>query len=40
MKFTVNEIKKTLQGTNSEGKEARLQINYLEHKEEMTIQPG
>ena len=39
MKFTLNEIKKNLQGTNSEGKEARIQINDLEHKEEINIQP-
>ena len=34
MKFTVNEIKKTLQGTNSGVDEAKNQINNLEHKEE------
>ena len=39
MKFTLSEIKKNLQGTNSEGKEARIQINDLEHKEEISIQP-
>ena len=39
MKVTVNEIKKTLQGTNSEGKEARVQMNDLEHKEEINSQP-
>ena len=37
------EIKKNLQGTNSEGKEAReakegIQINDLEHKEEINTQ--
>ena len=30
MKVTLSEIKKYLQGTNSEGKEARIQINDLE----------
>ena len=39
MKATLTEIKKNLQGTNSEGKEARIQINDLEHKEEINIQP-
>ena len=40
MKVTLSEIKKNLQGTNSEVKEARIQINDLEHKEEIcNIQP-
>ena len=39
MKATLTEIKKNLQGTNSEGKEARIQINDLENKEEINIQP-
>ena len=39
MKFTLSEVKKYLQGTNSEGKEARIQINNLENKEEISIQP-
>ena len=39
MKVTLSEIKKNLQGTNSEGKEARIQINNLEHKEVINIQP-
>ena len=39
MKVILSEIKKNLQGTNSEGKEARIQINDLEHKEEIHIQP-
>ena len=39
MKFTLSEIKKNLQGINSEEKEAGIQINYLEHKEEINIQP-
>ena len=34
MKFILNEITKNLQGTSSEGKKARIQINDLEHKEE------
>ena len=39
MKITLSEIKKNLQGTNSEGKEARVQIDNLEHKEEINSQP-
>ena len=39
MKVTLSEILKNLQGTNSEGKEARIQINDLEHQEEIKIQP-
>ena len=39
MKVTLSEIKKTLQGTNSEGKEVGIQIKNLEHKEEINIQP-
>ena len=38
LKFTLSEIKKNLQGTNSEGKEDGIQINNLEHKEEISIQ--
>ena len=34
-----SEIKKNLQGTNSEGKETGTQINALEQKEEINIQP-
>ena len=33
MKATLSEIKKKPQETNSEGKAAGVQINYLEHKE-------
>ena len=33
------EIKKNVQGTNSEGKETRTQINDSEQKEEINIQP-
>ena len=38
MKATQSEIKQNVQGTNSEGKETRTQINILE-KEEINIQP-
>ena len=38
MKATLSELKKNPQETNSEGKEARIQINNLEHKEEISIQ--
>ena len=34
-----SEIKKNIQGTNSERKETRTQINDLEQKEEIHIQP-
>ena len=34
-----SEIKKKTQGTNSEGKETGTQINHLEQKEEISIQP-
>ena len=40
MKVTLNEIKKNLQETNSEAKETRVQINDLEHKEEINSQPA
>ena len=39
MKVTMSEIKKNLQGIISGWKEARIQINDLEHKEEISIQP-
>ena len=39
MKVTSNEIKKNLQGTKSGVDEAKNQINDLEQKEEMKIQP-
>ena len=39
MKATQSEIKQNIQGTNSEGKETGTQINDLEHKEEINIQP-
>ena len=35
MKAFLSEIKKNAQGTNSDGKEARIEINNLEHKEEI-----
>ena len=34
-----SEIKKNVQGTNSEGKETRTQINSLDQKEKRNIQP-
>ena len=34
-----SEIKENIQGTNSEGKETRVQINKLEQKEEINSQP-
>ena len=39
MKVTLTEIKEDLQGTSSRGDEAGIQINDLEHKEEISIQP-
>ena len=39
MKVALCEIKKNLQGTNSDGKEARTQINGLEQKGETNIEP-
>ena len=35
----LSEIKKNVQGTNSEGKETRTQINGVDQKEERDIQP-
>ena len=37
VKVMKSEIKKNIQGTNSEGKENRTQINHLEQKEEINI---
>ena len=34
-----SEIKENVQGTNSDGKETKTQINCLEQKEEINIQP-
>ena len=39
MKVALCEIKENVQGTNSEGKETGTQINGLEQKEEINIQP-
>ena len=39
VKAMQSEIKLNVQGTNSEGKETRTQINDLEQKEEINIQP-
>ena len=38
-KIMKSEIKKNVQGTNSEGKETRTQISGLDQKEEINIQP-
>ena len=37
MKTIQSEIKKNIQGTNSEGKETGIEINDLEQKEEINI---
>ena len=39
VKTMQSEIKKNIQGANSEGKETRTQINDLEQKEEINSQP-
>ena len=39
VKAMQSEIKKNTQETNSEGKETRIQINNLEQKKEVNIQP-
>ena len=39
MKDTQNEIKQNIQGTNRDRKETRTQINDLEQKEGINIQP-
>ena len=39
MKAMLSGIKENIQGTNSEGKETETQINNLEQKEEINIQP-
>ena len=39
MKALLREIKKNPQETKSEGRENGIQINDLEHKEEINIQP-
>ena len=38
MQVTLSEIMKNPKGTNSEGKDARIQINVLVRKEEINIQ--
>ena len=35
----LSEIKENVQGTNSDGKETRTQINGVDQKEERNIQP-
>ena len=39
VKAMQSEIKENVQGTNSEGKQTRTQINDLDQKEEINIQP-
>ena len=39
VKVTLNEIKKNTREINSEGKEVGIQINGLEHKEDINIHP-
>ena len=39
VKSTKTEIKKNVQGTNSDGKETGTQINSVDQKEEISIQP-
>ena len=39
VKAMQSEIKKNIQGTNSEGKQTENQINNFEQKEEINIQP-
>ena len=39
MKAMLSEVKENVQGTNSDRKETRTQINCLEQKEEIKIQP-
>ena len=39
VKAMKSEIKENVQGTNSDGKETGTQINSLEQKEEINIQP-
>ena len=34
-----SEVKRNIQGTNSEGKKTRTQINSVEYKEEINVQP-
>ena len=39
MKIMLSEIKENVQGTNSDGKKTRTQINSVYQKEERNIQP-
>ena len=39
VKAMQSEMKRSVQGTNSEGKETMTQINNLEQKEEINFQP-
>ena len=39
MKAVLNKIKENIQGTTNEGKETKTQINSLEQREEISIQP-
>ena len=39
VKVMQSEVKENIQGTNSDGKETGIQINGLEQKEEINIQP-
>ena len=39
VKAMQSEIKENIQGSNSDGKETRTQINDLDQKEEINIQP-
>ena len=39
VKAMKSEVKKNIQGTNSDGKETRTQINGLKQKEKINIQP-
>ena len=39
MKAMLTETKENVQGTNSDGKETRTQINSVDQKEERNIQP-
>ena len=40
VKTMKSEIKENVQGTNSDGKETRTQVNSLEQKEEINSQPN
>ena len=38
-RLSKSEMKRNVQGTNSEGKQTRMQVNDWEQKEEINIQP-